>query len=199
MVASYRSTEQAHMTKADQQQKPDSELTEEEMRENAIRLAFGGDRERFEEFCRVLAENIPEDTAAVLGGSSVMGHSFEGDPYDAAGPGSSDVDIYLIGNAAVEYFGLNGFWIPGIHSHPVKDGDEDIAPGLKPLRHRLKEIVGREVTLQASQNFYYWFREKWLGQPYMLLAGTLDDDEKNAQDHELQHSLRRDRSRGSDR
>ena len=172
------------MTHPKEQQKPDSQLTAEEMRGNAIRLAFSGDRARFEEFCRVLEEFIPDGTAAVLGGSSVMGHSFEGDPYDADGPGSSDLDVYLIGNAAVEYFGLEGFWIPGIHSHPVKDGDEDIAPGLKPLRHRLKEIVGREVTIQASQNFYYWFREKWLGQQYLLLAGALDDDE-DAQDHDV--------------
>jgi hypothetical protein len=173
------------MTQTVEQQKPDSELTDDEMRANAVRLAFGGDRSKFEEFCRVLEEMIPENTGAVLGGSSVMGHSFEGDPYDAEGPGSSDLDVYLIGNAAIDYFGLEGFWIPGIHSHPVKDGDEEIAPGLKPLRHRLKAIVGREVTLQASQSFYYWFREKWLGQPYLLLAGTLGDDDEDAQDNEL--------------
>jgi hypothetical protein len=165
------------------QQKPDHELTEEEMRENAIRLAFGGERARFQKFCKVLAENIPENTAAVLGGSSVMGHSYEGDPYDADGPGSSDLDIYLIGMGAIDYFSLDGFWIPGIHSHPVKDGDEDIAPALDPLRKRLKEIAHREVTLQASQSFYYWFRDKILGQPYLLLAGELGD--KDAQVNEL--------------
>lgn len=167
------------------QDKPEWELTDDEMRENAIRLAFGGDRAKFEEFCRVLQERIPDNIAAVLGGSSVMGHSHEGDPYDAEGPGSSDLDIYLIGNAAIDFFTLDGFWIPGIHSHPIKDGDEEIAPGLKPLRHDLKAIVGREVTLQASQNFYYWFRERWLGQPYLLLAGTLDKDDKNAEGNEL--------------
>lgn len=167
------------------QDKPESELTDEEMRENAVRLAFAGDRDKFAAFCRVLEEKIPENTAAVLGGSSVMGHSFEGDPYDADGPGSSDLDIYLIGNAAIDHFTLEGFWIPGIHSHPVKDGDEEIAPGLKPLRHELMAMVGREVTLQASQSFYYWFREKLLGQPYLLLAGTLDKDDKNADGNEL--------------
>jgi len=165
------------------QHKPDSELTDDDMRENAIRLAFDGDAERFAEFCRVLDEGIPPDTGAVLGGSSVMGHSWEGDAYDAEGPGSSDLDIYIIGNNAIDYFTLDGFQIPGVHTHPVKDGDEEIAPALKPLRERLKKIAGREVTLQASQNFYYWFREKWLGQPYLLLAGTLDD--KNAQVDEL--------------
>lgn len=173
------------MAETNPQNKPDSELTDDEMRENAIRLAFDGDGERFAEFCKELADGIPEDTGAVLGGSSIMGHSWEGDPYDADGPRSSDLDIYIIGNAAIDYFTLSGFQIPGVHTHPVKDGDEEIAPGLKPLRHRLKKIVGREVTLQASQNFYYWFREKWLGQPYLLLAGTLNDDEKHAQVDEL--------------
>ena len=145
----------------DDLKKPDSELTPEEMRENAIRLAFGGDGERFRRFCKELEDRIPPGTAAVLGGSSVMGHSYEGAPYDAEGPGSSDLDVYLIGEAAVQFFTLNGFWIPGIHSHPIKDGDEEIAPGLKDLRHSLKRIAGREVTIQASQNFYYWFRERW--------------------------------------
>lgn len=166
------------MADTEQQQKLDSELTDDEKRENAIRLAFGGDRERFEEFCRELERRIPPGTAAVLGGSSVTGHNYkEGKPFDAEGPGTSDLDIYLIGEAAVEYFGLNGFWIPGIHSHPIKDGDEEIAPGLKPLRHTLKEIAGREVTIQASQNFYYWIRETLLGQAYLTLAGTLNKDD----------------------
>ena len=157
--------------------KEDWELTQDDMRENAIRLAFAGDRVRFEEFCRELEKRIPENTAAVLGGSSVMGHSYEGAPFDAEGPGSSDLDIYLIGMAAIDYFGITGFWIPGIHSHPIKDGDEEIAPALKPLRRRLKEIAGREVTIQASQTLYYYFRNIVLGQPYLVLAGTLNQDD----------------------
>lgn len=167
------------------EQRPDAELTDDEKRENAIRLAFGGDRDRFDEFCRVLRENIPPATAAVLGGSSVTGHNYrEGAPFDAEGPGTSDLDIYLIGNEAVNCFTLNGFWIPGIHSHPIKDGDEDIAPDLKSLRQRLKEIAGREVTIQASQKFYYWIREKLIGQAYLCLAGTVDYTD-DAADNEL--------------
>jgi hypothetical protein len=165
--------------------KDDSQLTEEEMRENAIRLAFDGDRKQFELFCKTLAEGIPEGTAAVLGGSSVMGHSYEGDPYDAEGEGTSDLDIYLIGMGAIDYFGITGFWIPGIHSHPLKDGDEHIAPELNPLRLRLIAIAGREVTLQASQTFYYYFRNIILGQPYLLLAGTLNKNDANVADTEL--------------
>jgi hypothetical protein len=166
------------MADVDAQRERDAELTDEEKRDNAIRLAFDGDRVRFEDFCRVLQEQLPPDTAAVLGGSSVTGHSFEGEPFDAEGPRSSDLDITLVGPEAIEYFTLEGFWVPGIHSHPVKDGDEEIAPGLKPLRRRLQQIAGRPVTIQASQNFWYWMRERWLGQPYLLLAGELTDDDE---------------------
>lgn len=166
------------MPDIDAQRERDAQLTDEEKRENAVRLAFGGDRARFEEFCQVLAEQLPPDSAAVLGGSSVTGHNFkEGDPFDADGPGTSDLDVTLVGPEAIEYFTLEGFWVPGIHSHPVKDGDEDIAPGLKPLRRRLQEIARRPVTIQASQNFWYWMRERWLGQPYLLLAGELPEEE----------------------
>jgi hypothetical protein len=167
------------MADVDAQRERDAELTDEEKRENAIRLAFDGDRARFDEFCRVLRKQLPPDTAAVLGGSSVTGHSFEGEPFDAEGPRSSDLDITLVGAEAIEYFTLEGFWVPGIHSHPVKDGDEEIAPGLKPLRRRLQQIAGRPVTIQASQNFWYWMRERWLGQPYLLLAGELPGDDED--------------------
>ena len=156
----------------------DAELTEEEKRENAIRLAFGGDRAKFEEFRRTLAESIPEKTAAVLGGSSVTGHSYkEGIPFDAEGPMTSDLDITLVGPEVIEFFTLEGFWVPGIHSHPVKDGDEEIAPALKPLRRKLQAIAGgRPVTIQATRDFYYWIREHWLGQPYLTLVGKVDDN-----------------------
>src|SRR4051794_760477 len=101
------------MADLDKQRERDAELTDEEKRENAIRLAFGGDPQRFKEFCRVLSENIPENTGAVLGGSSVSGHNYEGGaPFDAEGPGTSDLDIYLIGFEAIKYFSLpDGFWV----------------------------------------------------------------------------------------
>ncbi len=168
----------AHMPDLEKQRERDAQLTDEEKRQNAIRLAFDGDHERFEEFCRVLAEGIPPNAAAVLGGSSVTGHNYkEGDPFDAEGPGTSDLDITLVGIGAIDYFSIDGFWVPGIHTHPLKDGDEHIAPALEPLRQRLKQIARRPVTIQASQSFYVWIREKWIGQPYLLLAGEIDDEE----------------------
>jgi hypothetical protein len=167
------------MDDIDRHRDRDAELTDEEKLENAIRLAFGGDRKRFEEFCHELAKRIPPNTAAVLGGSSVTGHSYkEGEPFDANGPMTSDLDITLVGTGAIDHFTLKGFWIPGIHSHPLKEGDEDIAPSLEPLRERLQQIAGgRPVTIQASQSFYVWIRENLIGQPYLVLAGEVPDEE----------------------
>src|SRR6187551_1358666 len=167
------------MNDVDRQHEIDAELTDEEKRDNAIRLAFGGDRERFAEFCRELEARIPEGTVAVLGGSSVTGHNYkEGEPFDAEGPGTSDLDITLVGTGAIDYFTLDGFWVPGIHSHPLKDGDENIAPALEPLRQQLQQIAGRPVTIQASQSFYVWIRENLIGQAYLVLAGEVPDDEE---------------------
>ena len=154
----------------------DALLTEEKRLDNAIRLGFGGDRIRFEDFCRLLAESIPENTAAVLGGSSVTGHNYKtGAPFDAEGPMTSDLDITLVGWEVIDLFTLEGFWVPGVHSHPLKDGDEEIAPALNPLRKKLQVIArNRPVTIQATRDFYIWIREHWLGQPYLTLVGKVD-------------------------
>ena len=65
-------------------------LSESEMRDNVIRLAFGGDPRRYEEFCETIRREMPPDTAAVLRGSAVTGMR-HGDnaPFDADGPGTA--------------------------------------------------------------------------------------------------------------
>jgi hypothetical protein len=168
------------MVDLDELREADAKLTDEEKRENVIRLAFGGDRHRFEEFCRVLELHTPANTAAVLGGSSITGHSYkEGRPFDVDGPMTSDLDITFVGNEVPDMFTLEGFWVPGVHTHPVKEGDDDIAaPALKKLRHRLQAIAGgRPVTIQASQDFYYIIREDWLGQQYLKLVNNMTEED----------------------
>ena len=46
-------------------------LSDAEKEDNLIRLVFGGDTERFAEFCREVAAVLPPDAAAVVRGSSV--------------------------------------------------------------------------------------------------------------------------------
>jgi len=98
-------------------------LTDDEKRANVLRLAFGGDEDRFAEFCRMIREEIPPGTAVVLRGSAVTGTRWkDGAPFDADGPGTSDLDLTLVGDKAVGLFKPTGFFVPGVHSRPVSDG-----------------------------------------------------------------------------
>ena len=153
------------------------ELTDHEKRENAIRLAFEGDREKFYEFCKMLADELPPETAAVLGGSSVTGYRFEdGSPFDADGYRTSDLDLTLVGDEVLGHFSLEGFYVPGVHTRPINDETLHIAPGLVPLREKLMKLVnGRPVNIQATRDFYVYIREHWLGQPYLTLCGKVNE------------------------
>ena len=156
--------------------KSNDEMTDEEKRGNVIRLAFGGDPRRFEEFCGVLRAELPEGTGAVLRGSSVTGVRYDdGGPFDADGPGTSDLDLTLVGDKAIDFYILDGFYVPKIHSKPLSDKDPDIAPDLIPLREKLQRMVGRPVNIQASREFVITFRGDLAGQPYLTLIETPED------------------------
>lgn len=145
-------------------------MTEQEKRDRVIRLAFGGDPQRFREFCDVLREALPEKTGAVLRGSAVTGERYDdGAPFDAHGPGTSDLDLTLIGEKVIELYSLDGFYVPGIHSKPISEKDPDIAPALTPLRRRLMAMVGRPVNIQATRDFVMHLRGDLFGQPYLTL------------------------------
>ena len=148
----------------------ESELTQEEGRANVVRLAFGGDEERFNDFLRVLREEIPPGTGAVLRGSAVTGRRWkDGAPFDADGPGTSDLDLTLVGNDVIGLFTVTGFFVPGVHSRPLSDEDPGIAPDLVPLRETLMAMTGRPVNIQATRKAAMAFRGDTLGQPYVTL------------------------------
>jgi hypothetical protein len=145
-------------------------LTEQEKRENVVRLAFGGDAERFATFCRTLHDFVPPGTTGILRGSAITGRRWrDGAPFDADGPGTSDLDVTLVGDAGVLYFVATGFFVPGVHSRPLSDDDPDIAPDLVPLRQQLLAMVGRPVNIQASRDIAIRFRGDLLDQPYLTL------------------------------
>jgi len=154
----------------------DAGLTQQERRANVVRLVFGGNEERFDEFLQVLREEIPPGTGVVLRGSAVTGQRWkDGAPFDSDGPGTSDLDVTLVGDAAIGLFTVTGFFIPGVHSRPLSDDDPGIAPDLVPLRETLIALTGRPVNIQATRKLAMTFRGDTLGQPYVtIIAGSED-------------------------
>lgn len=145
-------------------------LTDDEKRANVIRLAFGGSEERFADFIRLIREEIPEGTGVVLRGSGITGTRWKtGEPFDAAGEGTSDLDLTLVGDEVIGLFTATGFFVPGMHSRPLSDDDPKIAPSLVPLREALMAMTGRPVNIQASRELVIRFRGDLLGQPYLVL------------------------------
>jgi hypothetical protein len=147
-----------------------STLTDDDKRACVCRLAFGGDPARLDEFCAIVRSSVPHGTGVVLRGSAVTGIRWkDGAPFDADGPGTSDLDLTLVGDDAVGLFTPTGFWVPGIHSRPLSDSDPDIAPALVPLRERLVRMTGRPVNIQATRDWVMYFRGEMLDQPYLTL------------------------------
>jgi len=158
------------MADVDGDQELQGGLSEQEKRDNVIRLAFGGDPERFEAFCRVIADAVPPATTVILRGSAVTGQRWKDQaPFDADGPGTSDLDVTFVGSGCLQYFIASGFFVPNVHSRPLSDEDPDIAPDLVPLRRKLMDMVKRPVNLQASRDIVLSFRGDLLGQPYLTL------------------------------
>jgi hypothetical protein len=145
-------------------------LSEQEKRGNVVRLAFGGRAEQLDAFCRVVEDVIPPGTVVVLRGSAVTGCRWKDEaPFDADGPGTSDLDLTLVGSECLSFFKPSGFFLPGVHSRPLSKDDPDIAPGLVPLRGKLMAMVNRPVNIQASRDVVLHVRGDLLGQPYLIL------------------------------
>src|SRR6476659_11294783 len=114
--------------------KPDSTADDQDtIRDRVIRLAFGGDPRRYEEFVRVLDDATPDGVDVILRGSAVTGHKWGSDePFDAEGPGTSDLDVTFVGGDMVMLF--HEFHIPGIHSVPLSEEHPYASSALGPLR-----------------------------------------------------------------
>ncbi len=150
----------------------EQDLTDEQKRANVIRLVFDGQEARFREFCDVVRDAIPLGVGALLRGSAVTGMRWkDGAPFDADGPGTSDMDLTLVGGDALALFRLDGFFVPGLHSRPLSDEEDPaIAPELVPIRQKLINMVKRPVNIQATGNLVMFLRGDLLGQPYLTLV-----------------------------
>jgi len=150
----------------------EQDLTEAQKHANVIHLVFGGDEARFRQFCDVVRDAIPLGVGAVLRGSAITGMRWkDGAPFDADGPGTSDIDLTLVGGEALKLFRLDGFFVPGLHSRPLSDEeDPGIAPELVPIRQKLMNMVNRPVNIQATGDLMMFLRGDLLGQPYLTLV-----------------------------
>ena len=155
----------------------EKELTEAEKRDNVIRLAFDNNPQKLEQFVQLIKDVIPENTGVVLRGSAVTGYRWKDKaPFDADGPGTSDLDLTLVGSRILEYYKVTGFFVPGVHSRPISKDDPDIAPDLIPLREQLMAMVKRPVNIQGTRDFVMYFRGELLGQPYLTLVEKSDTE-----------------------
>jgi len=146
------------------------------MRERVIRLAFNGDVRRFEEFLHVLSEAIPAGVDVILRGSAVTGHKWKTDePFDADGPGTSDLDVTFVGGDMVALF--REFHIPGIHSAPLSEAHPFASPALGPLRKKLCAMTGRPVNIQATTSLVQFARDVVMNQPYLVLLNKPKPDD----------------------
>ena len=147
----------------------------DELGERVIRLAFGGDRVRYDQFMRTLREAIPPDVSVILRGSAVTGKRWEdGAAFDADGPGSSDLDLTMIGGDMVKHFEV--FYIPGLHSAPLSDAHPDASTVFIPLRRALTRIAGRPVTIQATADLVQYARDVVMSQPYFTMIAKDETD-----------------------
>jgi len=117
---------------------------------------------------RALRDAIPPDVSVILRGSAVTGTRWEdGAPFDADGPGTSDLDLTLIGGGMVQHF--DTFYIPGLHSVPLSDEHPDASMTFMPLRRALCAIARRPVTIQATADLVQYVRDIVMTQPYFTI------------------------------
>jgi hypothetical protein len=148
-----------------------------------IRLAFGGNRKRYEEFLRTIREAIPPDVSVVLRGSALTGTRWaDGKPFDGDGPGTSDLDLTFVGGDILQFWSDDAFYIPKLHTVPLSDSAPDAAPVLVPLRRSLCRIARRPVNIQGTSNFLLYLRDVVLGQPYVTLIQGEEREEEEEGD-----------------
>jgi hypothetical protein len=139
----------------------------------AIERAFDGDLDRFARFMAALQAGMPAGTRLVLRGSAVQGVSYKtGEPFDAKGPGTSDLDIVLLGEEAMGAWAPEAFYLPGVNTQPLYDEAPDIAtPALERARAAAQAVAGRPVALQAMARWFLDLRSGLQGTPYVVLGG----------------------------
>jgi hypothetical protein len=121
-----------------------------------IERAFKGDEWVLRRFVATLREPLG-DSRIVLRGSAVTGESYRGrERFDARGPGTSDLDLVVLGEDAMRLWLPNAFYFPGVNTKPLGDKSRWVAPTLDLARQAAQALVERPVNIQAMAA---WFLE----------------------------------------
>lgn len=141
-----------------------------ELTDAIVRRAFRGDPDLYYQFLATLRAPIGH-ADIVLRGSAVMGESYrEREPFDANGPGTSDLDLVLVGSDAFALWDPKAFYFPGVNTHPLSDKTRWVAPRLDPARQAAQELVGRPVNIQAMARWFLEARAILQGQRHVTLT-----------------------------
>jgi hypothetical protein len=136
--------------------------------DRVVRLAFAGDRARFDRFIGELRAATPRDASVILRGSAVTGARWaDGQPFDDEGPGTSDLDVTFVGGGMLHHW--DEFYIPGLHTVPLSDEHPDACRELADIRQSLSRLAGRPVNLQATTGLVQFVRDVVMDQPYVTL------------------------------
>lgn len=150
-------------------------MSGDEVRERIVRLAFDGDERRFARFLESLQSVTPPDAEVILRGSAVTGTRWaDGQPFDADGPGTSDLDVTFIGGDLLKHW--ESFYIPGLHTVPLSDEHPDACPRFLSLRRDLCRLAGRPVNLQATTSLVQFARDVLFDQPYHTLIPRVEEE-----------------------
>ena len=134
-----------------------------------VALAFRGDEARYRRFVGLLRSVVPPAAGVILRGSGVTGRRWsDGKPFDADGPGTSDLDITFIGGGMARDW--ERFYLPRIHSVPLSDEHPDACPRFVALRRTLCAIARRPVNLQATVATLQRLRALFMRQPSLVLV-----------------------------
>jgi hypothetical protein len=137
-----------------------------------VARAFDGDWDRYASFLATLRSGLPADTRVVVRGSGVQGESYRsGEPFDARGPRTSDLDVVLLGNAAMALWQPDAFYIQNVNTVPLDDKTRWAAPDLEPTRVAAQEIARRPVAIQAMAPWFLELRSALQGTQYLVVDG----------------------------
>ena len=148
-----------------------SEEPRETTIERVVELAFAGDADRFDDFLSRLRDVTPEDGSVILRGSAVTGYRWaDNAPFDADGPGSSDLDVTFVGGGMINRW--DEFYIPALHTVPLSDEHPNACRELQSLRDELCRLTGRPVNLQATTSIVQFARDVTMDQPWVELIAA---------------------------